>query len=122
MNEEEKKAIHYFDNKIGDFELLYGKKITTQENEYLKLLLNLINKQQKEIETLKESQFVLYGDDGNIVGCIRLGNDVVSKDKIKEKIEELKEYIYETEKKTCGRCITIGEDKAIQILRELLGE
>lgn len=42
-------------------------------------------------------------------------------DKIIKKIEELKEYIYETEKKTCGRCITIGEDKAIQILRELLG-
>lgn len=55
MSDEEKKAIDYFRNKIGDFELFYGKKITTQENEYLKILLNIIEKQSKEIEELKAS-------------------------------------------------------------------
>lgn len=82
LSEEEKKAIDYFRNKIGDFELFYGKKITTQENEYLKIFLNLIEKQSKEIEELKEVKW--YYEISR-----------VPKDKIKAKIEEVKDGTYD---------------------------
>ena len=50
MSEEEKKAIKYFEKYINDFERRIGKNLTTEFNEHLKVLLNQVEKQQKEIE------------------------------------------------------------------------
>lgn len=55
MSEEERKAIEYLKFKIKDFEERYGTKITTKELEFYKTVLNLIEKQQKEIEEEKEA-------------------------------------------------------------------
>jgi hypothetical protein len=100
MSEEEQKAIEY----LKTYMLPYfgeGKEVEFYLND---VLINLIEKQQKEIETLKESQLVLYGADGNIVGCLKLGKDVVSKEEIREIINKS------------------FPDIAIQKIIELLGE
>lgn len=105
LSDEEKKAIDYFRNKIGDFELFYGKKITTQENEYLKIFLNLIEKQSKEIEELKEKNKDL--DEQSFKYTIKIASlqtDVQEttkltnknwEDKIKAKIEEVSNGTYD---------------------------
>ena len=69
MSEEEKKAIEYIKFKIKDFEERYGTKITTVDNEHNIIILNLIEKQQKELEKEKEKtpesvrkQFETYQD------------------------------------------------------------
>lgn len=53
MSEEEKKAIEYFKNKLKEFKLRLGNKVTTEDNINLEIILNLITKQQKEIKILK---------------------------------------------------------------------
>lgn len=52
----------------------------------------------------------------------RIKHNYISKDKIREKIKELENYIIKTEEETCGRCITIGEYMTIKYLKELLEE
>lgn len=52
----------------------------------------------------------------------RIKHNYISKDKIREKIKELENYIIKTEEETCGKCITIGESMAIKYLKELLEE
>lgn len=78
MSEEEKKAIETLE-------------IEGTENNYLevRILLNLVEKQQKEIERLKKDNIqVIYGGrrfgtEGMVV------KDYISKDKIREKIKEI---------------------------------
>ena len=55
-------------------------------------LLNLIEKQSKEIEELKKPKYVINCKTYEIT---KLTNDFVSKDKIKAKIEEVKDGIYD---------------------------
>lgn len=50
MSEEERKAIEYLKFRIKEFEAICETKITTEELEFYKTILNLIKKQQKEIE------------------------------------------------------------------------
>lgn len=45
----EKKAIEYFKNKLKEFKKRLGNKITTEENINLEILLNIIEKQNKEL-------------------------------------------------------------------------
>ena len=55
-------------------------------------LLNLIEKQSKEIEELKKPKYVINCETNEIT---KLTNDFVSKDKIKAKIEEVKDGTYD---------------------------
>ena len=55
-------------------------------------LLNLIEKQSKEIEELKKPKYVINFETNEIT---KLTNDFVSKDKIKAKIEEVKDGTYD---------------------------
>ena len=55
-------------------------------------LLNLIEKQSKEIEELKKPKYVINCKTNEIT---KLTNDFVSKDKIKAKIEEVKDGTYD---------------------------
>jgi formyltetrahydrofolate synthetase len=114
MSEEEQKAIEY----LKTYMLPYfgeGKEVEFYLND---VLINLIKKQQKEIETLKESQLVLYDKEGNIIACIKLGKDVVSKDKIREKIKELeRQEDWYREKNSLDELYG-----RIDELKELLGE
>lgn len=89
-------------------------------NQY-KIILELIEKQQKEIEELKERNqtCIKESDLMNAVSFLMNRNDMsnyISKDKIKEKIEEITSYAYTSaEERDC-------QDYAIQVLKELLGE
>lgn len=55
-------------------------------------LLNLIEKQSKEIEELKKPKYIINFKTNEIT---KLTNDFVSKDKIKAKIEEVKDGTYD---------------------------
>ena len=55
-------------------------------------LLNLIEKQSEEIEELKKPKYVINCETNEIT---KLTNDFVSKDKIKAKIEEVKDGTYD---------------------------
>lgn len=136
MSEEEKKAIENLDELLGltvnayndesndeSVKKLYGKYVDVYET-----ILNLIDKLQKENEELKEKNKTLeltntlrsYCKIDELANAYQANS--ISKDKIREKIKELEEYIVKTEEETCGRCITIGEDMTIRYLKELLEE
>ena len=88
---------------LSDEEKILIKKLRYCEQEYeqdgylsvgkfeaIKEAVNLIEKQSKEIEELKKPKYVINCKTNEIT---KLTNDFVSKDKIKAKIEELKEDI-----------------------------
>ena len=129
MTEEEKKAIEYLKNRL---EILHNNTQWATENS-IKVILNLIDKQQKEIEELKENYDELFKKyemkkvlfvrkDHNTKELLSelyirkdtLNDDYISKDKIKEKIKELEENYSEFSEYPIG--------KSIEILRELLEE
>lgn len=59
MTDEEKKAIEYFENELKVHWIESNFTISDRQN--LRILLNLIEKQQKEIERLKEYEY-MYKD------------------------------------------------------------
>ena len=88
MSEEEKKAIEYLKRHILPY---YGSKgkIEFMLND---IILNLIEKQQKEIEELKEKNGVLQNElNKKIEALDKVMNnpDYISKNKIKAKIKDL---------------------------------
>ena len=86
MTDKEKKAIELL-KQPSDFSLSYYKR----ENA-IDTILNLIEKQSKEIEELKKPKYVINCETNEIT---KLTNDFVSKDKIKAKIEEVKDGTYD---------------------------
>ena len=138
MNEEEKKAIEYYQNKevslSVDFDtenLLKALGITEEDNLEnhqirFKTLLYLIEKLQKENEELKEANEynkILLDMNNNFTIDKKTGNykwNVIEIQKVKDKIEELKQ-----EKGKYGNClIEMYEDEIvnrdIKILQELI--
>ena len=83
MSDEEKKAIERIKRQLD----------TTYENRKNKLwynieiVLNLIDKQQKEIEELKKPKYLFNANTGKITTINN--SEFISEDKIKAKIEEL---------------------------------
>ena len=97
MSDEEKKAIvelNHFSNMTAYWK---QEEYTNSEiDNYIKIVLNIVEKQQKEIEELKDK----YSDEkirNTIIKRYREVNekDYVSKDKIKAKIEELKDGTFD---------------------------
>lgn len=136
MNEEEKEAIlelKHFSNITA-----YWKQeeyTNSQTNSYIKIVLNLIKKQQKEIEELeaKNKQYqgiedgttIIYKSKAKYVREDRIEKYYVNKNKIREKIKELKEKgNYRDIYNPTGRVHFMKEetDYQIQVLYELLGE
>ena len=92
MSDEEKKAIErliIYKDKIKDE--LYPI-LDFEEEKAIGVVLNLIEKQSKEIEELKKPKYVINYKTNEIT---KLTNDFVSKDKIKAKIEEVKDGTYD---------------------------
>lgn len=126
MTEEEKKAIEdlkdilkYWQTIVDiedDVEREIEMNCYSEEMpfEQLKIALNLIEKLQKENLLLSAKE--------NMSAYFEFKRNYIPKDKIREKIKELEEYIVKIEEETCGRCITIGEDMCIRYLKELLEE
>ena len=131
MNKEEKKAIEYYQNKEVSFsvdfdteKLLKALGITEKdsfENHQIrfKTLLNLIEKLQKENEEYSKQLDLDYVD-----------KNYISKQKIKDEIEELKGKLEDIskrreksktkEEKTVLWCLEIRTDERIKTLQELL--
>lgn len=87
MTEEEKKAIECLKGRL---EILHNNTQWATENS-IKVVLNLIDKQQKEIEKLKQTIII----DENVITSLEKdlfeggSNYIVSKDKIRNKIKNL---------------------------------
>ena len=117
MNKEEKEAIDILENQIADYvigDFCVGKYCPQEDTcknddcpfeKAIDIVVNLINKQQKEIEELKNDKSFLLDD---LEGCI-------AKDKIREKIKEL-------EKECETEVLTTWLESKIEVLQELLGE
>lgn len=138
MTEEEKKAIARIERLYRHSQNInHTSVVLTEDTRCLKIVLNLIEKLQEENEELREitngynslkKDSETFGGIPLIIADEKYFNDgiftvnFIPKDKIREKIKELEEYIVKTEEETCGRCITIGEDMTIRYLKELLEE
>ena len=85
MTDKEKKAIGMLDKYITEHKLFNIKQADNLEDN-IQTILNLIEKQSKEIEELKKPKYVINCKTNEIT---KLTNDFVSKDKIKAKIEEM---------------------------------
>ena len=114
MNEEEKKAVEFVKKRTKEL-----KKYAKRENElvYDDIILNLINKLQKENEELKNQEATQRKINELLV---QRYSNLIPVQKVKDKIEELKQ-----EKKKYGNClIEMYEDELvnrdIKILQELL--
>lgn len=133
MNEEEKEAIECLELVLDSESDIETEDLT---NKCINNILNLIKKQQKEIEELSiiknsiqalETHFV--NDDTYYViakknfleGDFRhLLDDYISKDKIKEKIKDLKQYKEEIKEEKDFEYFTTL--RIIKTLKTLLGE
>ena len=123
LSEEEKEA------KLELNRFIYGKQLSKDDiADYLGILFNLIEKQQKEIEELKKdndtlSELVIVNEDKVIKEL-----DLIRKDKIREKINqfrEVKKEILKNENELQRVSITydiIRNDYCEKMLKELLEE
>ena len=140
MNEEEKQAIDWLKDELDDEKKShkncnYSYKGVTglYGNNEVEIALKLIEKQQKEIEKLEDKnktlERLLQGDLYEMYKYYReLANsyqaNCISKDKIKEKIEEVEKKKEKTEILDFKAFYSIKEIKNIEIniLKEILGE
>ena len=116
MNEEEKKAVEFVKKRTKEL-----KKYAKRENElvYDDIILNLIEKLQKENEEYSKQLDLDYVD-----------KNYISKQKIKDEIEELKGKLEDISKRreksktkeeeTVLWCLEIRTDERIKTLQELL--
>ena len=113
MNEEEKKAVEFVKKRTKEL-----KKYAKRENElvYDDIILNLINKLQKENEELRADNYELNNRITDLLENIAV-------QKVKEKIEELKKLITEAQKElgSASKEYTIYVYQK-DILQELLEE
>ena len=89
LSDEEKKAIEYIKNCL-DNEYDFKNATRQKDKKAYNIILNLIEKQQKEIEELKKYE------EGYKLLSYSLDN-YISKDKIKAKIEELEKLDFGTD-------------------------
>lgn len=149
MNEEEKKTIKYFYNLralIDERNMLYdegiGKEYGKEKVRQITIILNLIEKLQKENQELKE--YIVIAPNLDEMTAIKYRNirrdaylqgrgeeqqkaeqiineNYIPIQKVKDKIEEL-EKAYENSKDENGESIYYYPDYAINILQELIEE
>ena len=122
MSEEEKQAIETLEDlKVYNL----NKFISDKEAKAIVTVIKLINKQQKEIERLKSKKYILNAET-NEIKEIPISENYISKDKIKEKIDEItKEYFELFEEKRSLDFMNINGHRynAMKlVLEELLGE
>lgn len=122
MSEEEKKAIEYWKRDIE----FYHCNTQLASEHYAQIILNLIEKQQKELEQEKEKNKGLETDnidlkEKNRLIAENLSRSYISKDKIKEKIKELKEEI-KLARKEKDLVIVAELELQVDILKQILKE
>ena len=110
MSEEEKKAIEYWKDYMS---ILHWNTQLTSEH-YMKILLDLIEKQQKRIDELEKA---LVEED------LKHRNKIKELSKYRDLAKELIEHkivVADSDSLNYGRAES--HDKDIQVLKELLGE
>lgn len=113
MNEEEKKALAFLRFYVSDDEDEYFDRDYYIDKNIIETILNLIEKQQKQIEELKEKyskKLIEFQKEREWYE-----KNHISKDKIIEKIEEITSYAYTSAEERDS------QDYAIQVLKEILG-
>ena len=105
MNEEEKKAIEYLETRL---DILHNNTQWATEKS-IKTVLNLIEKQQKEIYKLNRKQA-----DDEMLNDTFIERDYISRNKIREKIKYIKNLTFEEN--------LIIRNYILTILEELLEE
>lgn len=132
MNEEEKQAIKVIKHSLElEKQLRNGYKWKTgfYENLSIEKLLNLIKKQQNKIEDLKDKNKTLEQlIQGNLYEMYKYYRELansyqgncISKDKIREKIKELKQYKEEIKEEKDFEYFNAL--RIIRVLKTLLGE
>lgn len=130
MNEEEQKAIEYFKNLDISFNTLLRIELKGFENA-VNTIINLIEKQQKEIE--EKTTILLTGAEkvkqlekeitelkeeykNEQLAELKELNNYIRKDKIREKIKELESHSWR------DGYMTKFDEYAMHYLKELLGE
>ena len=114
MNEEEKKAINDLKRTVELYEAKPIDKISVEFDEFdykiVKIVLNLIEKLQKENEELNLKYYMLYtGKIENLKAQeFKIKSKVIPVQKVKDKIEEYKNML-----KTCNKAKDIDRIKAI---------
>lgn len=108
MNEEEKKAIEILDTFELRRKTINYKNISLEDVQSVKIVLKLIEKQQKEIEVLREENF----------DAVYIKAVADFKDKIREKIKELEQIQNTALTETTIEIM----DYKITILKQLLEE
>ena len=122
ITKEQKEAIEFIKDLIA-WDVRQDLCPNKEECENLEILLNLIEKLQKENEELKEENEynkLLLELNNNFTIDKKTGNykwNVIEIQKIKDKIEELNKEI-----KSCTEIDAIFKIKQQQILQELLGD
>jgi len=119
MNEKEKKAIEILDTFELRRKTKNYKEISLEDSQSVKILLNLIEKLQKENEEYSKQLDLDYVD-----------KNYISKKKIEDTIEELKGKLEDISKRreksktkeeeTVLWCLEIRTDERIKTLQELL--
>lgn len=139
MTEEEKKAVEDMKQYVDDIKLAFNGKITTETAKNYKIILNLIDKLQKENEELKilksgiqtlqdlrieDGKYIVMSKNDFLNGsCKHLLDDYISRQKIKDEIKELDKRIKNPKKISYWASYTISECIGIRsILQELLEE
>ena len=93
LSDEERKAVDKIKTLIQYLNVWKENfTIVPEDVKYLVTILNLIKKQQKEIEELKKPKYIIDCKTNEIT---TLTNDFVSKNKIKAKIQELDKVLNE---------------------------
>lgn len=95
-------------------------KETEREKQYSDFYEDLCNKQQKDIEELIKINIPMSWEmkdkDGNVIVSLKKPDDYISKDKIREKREEIQSYAFTSEEEKNQ------QDYAIARFNELLEE
>ncbi len=118
MTADEKESVKYLKEyiKLGEKAIKYGVAISPR----FRIILNLIEKQQKEIEELKHKYDKLLSDINKCIGKAIVDTNYVSKDKIRNKIKELDEAYDNVETDELGNKNFYCYDFIKELLNELL--
>ena len=133
MNEEEKKAVEILNTFEFRSKTRNYKKISLEDSKSVKIVLNLLEKLQKENEELKEiyiSEKKMKNEYVKLYQDLLLKENVIPVQKVKDEIAELKGKLKDIskrreksktkEEKAVLWCLEIRTDERIKTLQELL--
>ena len=124
MNEEENKAVEILNTFEFRSKTRNYKEISLEDSKSVKIVLNLIEKLQKEKEELEEINNELEAEKNEAIR--RYNFEIIPIKKVEDKIEELNQYykkeIYPSLYQWGDITITEHYDEMIALLQEIIGD